>query len=199
MKDLQEKRFLWLTNPDAKIDSYPKAQLDQFTDVIETIVGHIAAQTRTPPTYLVTKTGMSNVNGEGLKASEIGLVKKTLEFQLFATPAMREIHLLTALAMGDEGLSKAARQATMVWANPEIRSEGQLSDSLVKKRSVGYPFEYLMELDGIDPMDIERVMAMREREQSDMQIEAALRGLDDSAGEPGAVQAAAADNGSDGD
>lgn len=175
MKDLQEKRFLWLTNPEAKIASYPKAQLDQFTEVIELAVGHVAAQTRTPPTYLVTRTGMSNVNGEGLKASEIGLVKKTIEFNLFATPSMREVHVLTALAMGDKGLAEAARQATLTWMNPEIRSESQLADALGKKRAMGYPLEYLMELDGIDPMDIDRILAMREQEMLDPQITAAMR------------------------
>lgn len=164
MKDLQEKRFLWLTGENAKIDSFPAARLDQFTEVISQAVGHIASQTRTPPTQLVTIKGMSNVNGEGLKASEIGLVKKSLEFQTFATPAIREIHRLNALAMGDAALAEEVRMASIVWANPEIRSEAQLADALLKKKQMGYPLEYLMELDGMDPLDVERVMEMRERE-----------------------------------
>ena len=199
MKDLQEKRFLWLTGEHAKIDSFPAAKLDQFAEIISLAVGHVASQTRTPPTQLVSVNGMSNVNGEGLKASEIGLVKKTLEFQTFATPAMREVHRLNALAMGDSALAQQVRRASMVWANPEIRSESQLADSLVKKRSIGYPFEYVMELDGLSPEDIERVLDMRERELADMQVEAALRGLDDPADEPGSVSEPAADNGADGD
>jgi hypothetical protein len=198
MKDLQEKRFLWLTGEHAKIDSFPAARLDQFTEVISMAVGHIASQTRTPPTQLVTINGMSNVNGEGLKASEIGLVKKTLEFQTFATPAIREVHRLNALAMGDRALAEQVRKASIVWANPEIRSEAQLADALTKKKAIGYPLEYLMELDGMDPYDIERVLTMREKELEDPQIAAAMRGLDDSAGVPGAVRDAAADNGADG-
>jgi hypothetical protein len=162
-------------------------------------VGHIASQTRTPPTQLVTIKGMSNVNGEGLKASEIGLTKKTHEFQTFATPAIREVHRLNALAMGDRALAEQVRKASIVWANPEIRSEAQLADALAKKKAIGYPLEYLMELDGMDPYDIERVLAMREKELEDPQIAAAMRGLDDSAGVAGAVRDAAADNGADGD
>jgi hypothetical protein len=164
IKDLAEKRLLYLSGADTAIDSWEAAKLDVFTGVIEKAVGHIAAQTRTPPTYLVTTAGMSNVNGEGLKASEIGLVKKTLEFQTFATPAMREIHRLNAKAMGDDALAELARKSTIAWANPEIRSEAQLADALLKKKQMGYPLEYLMELDGMDPLDIERVMDMRERE-----------------------------------
>ncbi|MDR6907477.1 hypothetical protein J2X63_003185 [Agromyces sp. 3263] len=197
MRDLQEKRFLWLTGENAKIDSFPSASLEQFTKVIEKAVGHIAAQTRTPPTYLVTTAGMSNVNGEGLKASEIGLVKKTLEFQTFATPALREVYRLVALAMGDKALARQTRLATIAWMNPEIRSEAQLADALVKKRNIGYPFEYILELDGLDPVEVERVMQMREDELNDPQIAAAMRGLDDSAGGSGAVPDAAEDSGGD--
>lgn len=165
MKDLAEKRLLYLTGENAKIDSWEAAKLDVFTDTIEVAVGHIAAQTRTPPTYLVTKTGMSNVNGEGLKASEIGLVKKTLEFQTFATPAIREVYRLVALAMGDTALARSVRLATVSWANPEIRSEAQLADALLKKKQMGYPLEYLMELDGIEPLEITRIMGMAQAEQ----------------------------------
>ena len=105
---------------------------------------------------------------------------------------------MNALVMGDRGLAEQVRKASIVWANPEIRSESQLADALLKKKQMGYPLEYLMEIDGLDPYDIERVMEMRERELSDMQVEAALRGLDDSGGESGPVSDAAADNGADG-
>lgn len=166
--DLSEKRMLFLTGENAKIASWEAARLDVFTDTIEVAVGHIAAQTRTPPTYLVTKTGMSNVNGEGLKASEIGLVKKTLEFQTFATPALREVYRLIALAMGDDALAREVRLATVSWMNPEIRSESQLADALQKKRAMGYPLEYLMELDGIEPLEIQRVMRLATAEQDSL-------------------------------
>lgn len=177
IRDLAEKRLLYLSGEDTSIDSWEAAKLDVFTDIIEVAVGHIAAQTRTPPTYLVTKSGMSNVNGEGLKASEIGLVKKTLEFQSFATPALREVYRLMALAMGNRALAEQTRLATISWMNPEIRSEAQLADALLKKQQMGYPLEYLMELDGIDPIEIERVMAMKQAEQFDVQLAAANKDL----------------------
>lgn len=197
IKDLQEKRLLYLSGKDTTINSWEAAKLDVFTDTIEIAVGHIAAQTRTPPTYLVSKTGMSNVNGEGLKASEIGLVKKTLEFQTFASPALREVYRLIALAMGDKGLAQKARLATISWMNPEIRSESQLADALLKKKQIGYPLRYLMEIDGLDPLEVDRVMAMREEELNDPQIAAAMRGLDDSSDDGGAVSPSTGDSGDD--
>jgi hypothetical protein len=121
---------------------------------------------------------MSNVNGEGLKASEIGLVKKTGEFQTHANPAIRDVYRLIALAMGDKALAREVRFATVTWANPEIRSDSQMADALGKKKAMGYPLEYIMELDGLSPVEVERVMAMHEAELNDPQIEAAMRGMD---------------------
>lgn len=164
IKDLQEKRLLYFTGDNAKIDQWDAAKLDVFTDVIEIAVGHISAQSRTPPTYFASNKGISNVNAEGLKASEIGLNKKVLEFETFTDPAMRELFRLIALAKGDQALARQARLAVPTWMNPEIRSEAQMADALLKKKSIGYPLEYLMELDGMDPLEIERILDMAAKE-----------------------------------
>lgn len=166
MKDLNEKRFAVFSSKDAKIGQWEAAKLDVFTDAVSVMVGHIAAQTRTPPTYLVTKTGMSNVNAEGLKASEIGLVKKSIEFQTFATPPLKEIIRLGHLVRGNKELADQTRFASLRWANPEIRSEAQLTDSLTKKKAIGYPTKYLLELDGVSPTDMSRIMQMIEEENA---------------------------------
>lgn len=164
MKELREKRLLYLTDPNAKIDSWKAAQLNIFTDTIDIAVGHIASQTRTPPTYLVSKTGMSNVNGDGLKASEIGLNKKVGEFWTFAETSIREVNRLIALAMGDKDLAQATRLAKVDHMNPEIRSEAQLADMMVKLKAIGLPLEYLLELYGVEPLDIPRIMGMKKAE-----------------------------------
>lgn len=177
MKELNETRFAVFSDPNAKIDQWDASNLDVFTGVIDTLVGHIASQTRTPPTYLVSKVGMSNVNSDGLKASEIGLIKKVIEFQTFATPALREVFRLIALATGDAKLAEEIRLSTIVWMNPEIRSESQMADALLKKRQMGYPLEWLMELDGVDPYDMSRIQDMLKRENdaaTQMGVHAAL-------------------------
>jgi len=165
MKELAEKRLFYVDGDKPNVGSWEAARLDVFTDVIDVAVGHIASQTRTPPTYLVSKTGMSNVNGEGLKASEIGLNKKVLEFETFASSAMREVNRLIALASGDDKLAKLVSYGTVTWMNPEIRSEAQLADMMVKLKSIGYPLEYLMELRGESTLDIPRILAMSKKEQ----------------------------------
>lgn len=166
MKELNEKRFAVFSGKEARIAQWEAARLDVFTEAISVMVGHIAAQTRTPPTYLVTKAGMSNVSAEGLKASEIGLVKKSIEFQVFATPALKEVLRLGHLVRGNTELARQTRFASLRWANPEIRSEAQLTDSLSKKKSIGYPTKYLLELDGVSPSDQARIMQMIDDENA---------------------------------
>lgn len=175
MKDLAEKRLLYLSGEDAKIDSWEAARLDVFTNTIEIGVGHIAAQTRTPPHYLVANKGLSNLSGDALTAAEIGLVQKANEFITFTNPALREVLRLIAKVLRNDGFAEQARLATIVWKNREIRSESQMADALVKKRQIGYPFEFLMEAEGHDPQTISRVMELRERELADPLLGAALR------------------------
>lgn len=166
LKDFAEKRIAFLQGENAKIDEWEAARLDVFTDVIEIAVAHIATQTRTPPTYLVSKTGMSNVSAEGLKAAEIGLVQKADKFINFTDPALREVARLIALVQGDEKLARAARLAKFQWKSREIRSEAQLADALLKKQSIGYPLEYLLELDGKSPSERRRILKLVEEDRA---------------------------------
>ena len=175
MKDLQEKRLLFLTGENSKIDSWEAARLDVFTDTIEVAVGHIAAQTRTPPHYLVANKGLSNLSGDALTAAEIGLVQKSNSFIEFTDPALREVLRLIAKAQGNDSLASAAQLATIKWKDREIRSQSQMADALVKKRQIGYPFEFLLELEGHSPATISRVLEMREAEMNDPQLMAAMR------------------------
>lgn len=164
MKDLRERRLITITGDNAKIDSWKAAQLNIFTETIEIAVGHIAAQTRTPPHYLVANKGISNLSGDALKSAEIGLNKKAGEFITFTDPQLREVLRLVALVKGDKKTAEATRLAKIVWESPEIRSEAQLADALVKKAQMGYPFEYLLELDGRSPAEISRIMKLRQKE-----------------------------------
>jgi hypothetical protein len=168
MKDLAKNRFMAVTGENAKIDSWEAARLDVFTQVIEISVGHIAAQTRTPPTYLVTNGGISNLSADGLAASEIGLNKKSREFQTFTNPAMREVARLVALVGSNKELAAQAQLAVVKWENPEIRSESQMADAQGKLKAVGYPFEYLLEYAGESPTNIKRIMEMKKAEDAEL-------------------------------
>lgn len=174
MRKFLQERILWLENPNAKVDSWPAADLTPFTDVIEVAVGHIAAQTRTPPHYLIGR--MVNIAGDALIAAETGLVKRCEQKQLWFGQGLREGGELIALARGETAKAKALRAGRVLWADAQSRSISQLTDSLLKLRQIGFPFEYLAARFGLTPPEVVDLMAMREREAAADPVGALLAG-----------------------
>jgi hypothetical protein len=165
LRKLEADRILWLTGQTAKISQWDSAKLDVFTNTIEVAVTHIAAQTRTPQHYLVGK--MANLSADALKAAETGLVKKVEEQQLFFGPGVQDIYRLSALVNDRKALADSCRLGHVQWKDAESRSEAQLVDALTKLDAIGFPFEYLAERYGLSPIQIQRVLDMKRREQAD--------------------------------
>jgi hypothetical protein len=155
-------RVLWLENPEAKVANWPSADLTAYTSIIEVAVGHIAAQTRTPAHYLIGK--MANLSGDALIAAETGLVKKCEEKQLWFGQALREVFALIALARGETAKAAAIGGGTLLWADVQSRNIAQLTDSLLKLKQIGFPFEFLAARFGLNPTEVADLMQMRERE-----------------------------------
>ncbi|MFC8429906.1 phage portal protein [Streptomyces sp. NPDC057253] len=172
LKKFVTDRILWLENPEAKIDSWPAAQLTAYTEVIEVCVGHIAAQTRTPQHYLVGK--MANLSGDALIAAETGLVKRTEEKQLWFGQALREVFQLICLARGEDGKGKALAGGSVLWKDPQSRNLAQLTDSLLKLKQIGFPFEWLALRFGLTPTEVTVLMEMRQREAEQDPVAAML-------------------------
>ena len=164
LQEISHGRFLWLTNPEAKIDSWDAAKLDVFTEVIETAVGHIAAQTRTPQHYFMNK---DNIPATGYEAAEAGLVNKVNDQQRYFGAGVRGVMRLFALVRDNKKTADAMGSAYIHWKDAGVRSESQLADAMLKRRDVGYPFEYLLEMDGHSPQEIQRIMEMKQRERQD--------------------------------
>lgn len=182
LNELIKERILWVPGDGVQATEWTAANLDAYGSVIEKGVEHIAAQTRTPPHYLVAK--MVNTAAESLNIAEAGLVSKTQERITYVTPTMRELYRLVALAQGDEGKAEAVRSGTILWGDVQYRSEAQRADALSKKRQMGYPLEYILELDGVDPVDIPRIVAMAEKEGRDRQLDELARDLVPQGGPP---------------
>jgi hypothetical protein len=162
---LIKERILWVPGQNAKIAEWSTASLDVFSAVIERAVEHIAAQTRTPPHYLIGK--VANLSAEALTAAETGLVAKTRERTTYLSPGLRSVYRLIALAMGDEAKAKAVRSGTVVWDDFQYRALGQKVDALTKLHGMGFPFEWIAEQYGLTPLEVERVVRMREAENPD--------------------------------
>lgn len=167
LKKLRQDNIAFITDPNAKAHQWQPAKLEVFTDIIEIAVGHIAAQTRTPAHYLLIGGTIANVSGDAMKALETGLVKRTEEKTQHFGRAIRDVFELVALVTDDAAKAKAIRGGQVLWKDVENRSDAQRADALSKKREIGYPLRYLLELDGLPPQEIERVMNMVSDEVSD--------------------------------
>lgn len=166
---LIKERILWIPGQNAKIAEWSAASLDVFSAVIERAVEHIAAQTRTPPHYLIGK--IQNVSAEALTAAETGLVAKTRERTTYLSPGIRDIYRLVALAQDNDEKAKAVRSGTVVWDDFQYRALGQKVDALSKLHGMGFPFEWIAEQYGLHPLEVERVVKMREAEKRDTQLD----------------------------
>ncbi|MFE3409458.1 phage portal protein [Streptomyces mirabilis] len=156
----RRNRLLWLEREGASIAEFSGADLTNYTQVIEVAVRHIAAQTRTPPSYLTGE--MVNISADALVASEAGLVAKVQERQRYFGASLRELMRLEALAAGDPARAEAISMGSVVWRDAQFRSEAQYADALTKYKAINVPDEALWErMPGTTPEEIERWKSMR--------------------------------------
>lgn len=176
LKKFRRDTISFISDPTAKAHQWEAAKLDVFTNVIEIMVGHIAAQTRTPAHYLLIGGTIANVSGDAMKALETGLVKRTQEKTQHFGRAIRDVFELVALVEAP-GAAPTVRNGRVLWRDVENRSDAQRADALLKKRDIGYPMEYLLELDGLAPTEVRRVLEMRRAEQADPVTQAIIDGV----------------------
>lgn len=131
---IKRDRIMWIRGENPQIGSWPVADLEAYTKVVELLVGHLAAQTRTPANYLIGS--MSNVSPETVLSLEVGLVQKVRQAQVHLDRPVREVFALAALIDGDPGLADAARLGSVRWRNPEVRSDAQKVDAAMKLSAI---------------------------------------------------------------
>ncbi|RIH58420.1 phage portal protein [Streptomyces sp. SHP22-7] len=154
-------RLLWLSKVGTQIAQYSAADLGNFLRVIEAAVRHIAAQTRTPPHYLLGE--MSNIAADALTAAESGLVAKVVDKQIQFGADTREIMRLEALAAGDTARAESLAMGKVLWRDAQFRSEAQYADALTKYKAIGVPDEALWRMiPGVEPEQVEAWIRMRD-------------------------------------
>lgn len=161
LDSLLRERIAWLQGENVSVAEWTAGNLESFSKVIEQAVQHIAAQTRTPAHYLLSS---SEVPATGYEAAEAGLTSKVLDRIAYANPAIKEISRLAALAEGNSLLAAQIPYANLMWAKPLLRSEAKLMDGLIKLRQAGFPFEFIAEEYGLSPLEVKRVVALRQAE-----------------------------------
>jgi hypothetical protein len=152
---------------DAKVWTLPAADLSNYVTAVEMLIQHLAAQTRTPPHYLLAK--LVNTSGEALAVAEAGLVSKCRAKTLFFSDAWEEA---LALALSATGTQTEQADCEAMWADPERVSEGQRVDAAVKKKTLGIPLPTIWAELGYTP---EQVAEMEKQlvSEREAQLEAA--------------------------
>lgn len=187
-------RLLWLSKQGANIAQFTAADLGNYLRVIEAAVRHIAAQTRTPPHYLLGE--MSNIAADALTAAESGLVAKAKDKQLYFGADIREIMRLEALASGEPARAESIAMGKVQWRDAQYRSEAQYADALTKYKAIGVPDEALWRMiPDVEPEQVQDWIRMRD-EQAQAAAAATASAFSDfgpkdpaDGGDPGAVAA----------
>lgn len=159
---LTRGRMLWLTGQNTKIGQWDSAKLDVFTGVIDTLVKHVGAQTKTPLNYL---GALANVNGETLDGLRIPLHNKVRDGQKHLNSPQREVFRRFALVRGNAGVAEACRTAVIGWKNPETATDAQTSDAALKDKQIGWSAAGILERRyGMSQQEIDKELQRRETE-----------------------------------
>lgn len=151
---------LWaVDDPNAKFGEFEASDLSNYVKAVEMLVQHVAAQTRTPPHYLLGQSG-AFPSGESLKSTETGLVAKVKAKQATFGEAWEEGIRVAFAYEGDSGRASVPDVET-IWADPESRTEGEHVDALLKMQTLGVPQEALWERAGFSPTEIARFRSMQ--------------------------------------
>lgn len=152
--ELGVSRLMTVAASDAKWGTFQAADLGNYVKGIDMLLQHLAAQTRTPPHYLIGQ--VVNASGDALKAAETGLVAKVREKTVTFGDGWEETLRVAFRAQGNLQRA-AATDAETIWRDPENRSVGELVDAAVKKRTIGVPLETLWEDLGYTPQQIDHM------------------------------------------
>lgn len=147
---------LWLAeSSDVKFGEFSQTDLGGYINSIEQKVLHIAVTTRTPRHYLIEQ-GQSP-SGDAIKSAESGLTRKARrKMQPFGEGFEEAIRLARMFA----GESDVPTDSEIEWADPEIRTEAEITDAAVKKFQVQLiTREQALEDLGYSPQQIARIVA----------------------------------------
>jgi hypothetical protein len=143
---------MWaVEDENAKFGEFNVTDLNNYVQAVEMLVQHLAAQTSTPPHYLLGQ--VVNASGDALKAAEAALTRKVVAKQDDFSEGYEDAMRLAFLIENQTDKAKVTAAETL-WADAEVRTEGERVDALVKMRTLGVPLEALWARWGATPDEI---------------------------------------------
>lgn len=162
---------------DTKFGDFDQTDLSGYIKAIEQKIQHIAVTTRTPRHYLIEQ-GQSP-SGDAIKSAESGLTQKVLRKQRPFGEALEEAMRLARSLTGES----SEVDSEIVWADPQIRTEAEITDATIKKFQASLiSHKQALEDMGYTPQQIETIMEAakaekeeaRRQQQKDMAAQAEL-------------------------
>lgn len=151
----------WIVEDEnARFGEFEASDLGNYVKAIEMLVQHVAAQTRTPPHYLLGQSG-AFPSGESLKSTETGLVAKVRDKQVTFGEACEEAMRLAFRVRDPDDERGMAFDAETLWRDPESRTTAEQTDAAIKELTVGVPREMVWRRRlGMSPKEIKQANAM---------------------------------------
>lgn len=150
-----------------QMGQFPAADLSTYVERRLSLVGDLAAITKTPKHYLIDPGGGTNLSGETVKALEAPLVSKARRKHGILGVGWQEVMALALrLKEGGAWVPGDEDRIEVVWWDPETRTESQHVDALVKLGSdpIGIPQEQLWRDAGYSEEQIKRFREMKAAE-----------------------------------
>lgn len=124
---------LWASeNPDARFGDFDQTDVSGYLNAIEQQVQHIAVMTRTPRHMLLPQG--QEPSGDAIKSAEAGLIAKVRDRQVSFGEGLEEA---LRLARRFNGSSDTPVDSEIVWKDPQIRSEAEVTDAAIKRFQAG--------------------------------------------------------------
>jgi hypothetical protein len=151
--------------PTVEFGEFEQTSLDGYISLHEAFVQGMATISSTPPHYFLAHQG-NFPSGEALRSAEAGLTFKARDWIRDSSEPVEEAMML-AFLMKSRQASISTRQAAqfakwaartdseVLWRDPEIKTESEHVDALVKLQSIGVPQEVLWSKIPATPQEIE--------------------------------------------
>ena len=149
----------------AKVGEFGVSEIDGSLRAIETIIQHIAGQSRTPQ-HLFHISG-DYPSGEALKTAEAGLVHKVKEKQVNFGNSWEDLMYVALRMQGVWGRAVAPVETTLsaLWSDPETRNEKAHLEGLKMKAELGITRDQLWREMGYSQEQIDQMHEDKQRER----------------------------------
>ena len=183
MKNYGVDRMMAIPDADAKVGQFDATDLGQFLRVQEKFWASVARVSGTPLHYFFITSG-DFPSGEAQKAAEARFSTRIEECHTGFGNTWVDV---MAFAMEIDGDFKEGMRANPLWKDATPRSDSELADTAVKKKSVGVPRSQLLREMGYSDEQIEQFLQEADAESVASALLRMPQGTNQS-GQPGEPQ-----------